>query len=349
MVRNRNGVSYSSLHDDEFLSQGMRIAMQRSRIINAIILLSTLLLFTTHLQATACSCLNRTIVEDFAVAKAVVVGVVTEHHGRIVFPDMRRTDLPYELYTLTVEQRWKGPSAMQLPIAVNAGPGPSCGTEVRLGERLLLFGESSWGSDTVGLSRCSRQYRDQRISEGIRELSYSIGGQWAIAANPGAAAIDNDDWKIGYDLGAGLRYVLMPHLSLRARLGYSYLPFDFQIKFGGAALESSSGREMRIISLSAEAVLRGSADHHVVSPYIAVGPIMTWYEIGDALVDLGRGSLAVEGSSYKAFGLNGGLGIDFPLGARTTWFIEGRTAVNLEDVPLNSVVISAVTGVQVLL
>jgi hypothetical protein len=168
-----------------------------------------------------------------------------------------------------------------------------------------------------------------------------------VEAALGAAAIDNDDWNPGIAASVALRYTILPHLSLRTRITYSYLPFMFERKL--ADPERSSGREMQLLSASVEVIWRLSADRASVSPYIAVGPGVTWYETGESLFQFERFSLPVDGSSASAPGIFGGLGLDLPLDARMSLFLEAQITANLRDVPLNSVVIGVASGVQVLL
>jgi hypothetical protein len=181
----------------------------------------------------------------------------------------------------------------------------------------------------------------------IRQMNYVAGGQWMLEGSLGAAAIDNDDWNPGFAADAALRYTILPHLSLRARITYSHLPFMFERKL--ADPERSSGRGMQVLSASVEAIWRLSADHGVVSPYVFAGPGFTWYETGEGLFQFGGFSLPVNDSSASAPSIYGGLGLDVPFGARISLYLEAQISANLRDVPLNSIVIGTVSGVQVLL
>jgi hypothetical protein len=218
---------------------------------------------------------------------------------------------------------------------------------LRMGQTLLIYGNSMGGGDTVGVSECSRIRDLTKADDDIRELNYLAGGQWILEAGLGAAAIDNDDWNPGFSANAALRYTILPHLSLRARIAYSHLPFMFERKL--ADPEGSSGRGMEVLSASMEAVLRLSADHNSVSPYVVAGAGFTWYEVGDGIFTFRGLSLPVAGSSQSVPGIFGGLGLDLPLGRRFNLFLEAQVSANLRDAPLNSIVLGLVSGVQVLL
>jgi hypothetical protein len=312
-----------------------------------IILLLAVLLVSMPDRVEACSCIGPSMGQEYSDAKAVFIGAVTEDKGLIPLGGIS----PQRLYMFTVERIWKGPKTRYIPVAVAVGPGESCGIgrNLTIGDTMVIFGHGGYDGDMVGLNACTRWARinANTMNAVTREVNYLAGGQWIGEGVLGAAAIDNDDWNPGLSANAALRYTILPHLSLRARIAYSYLPFMFERKL--ADPEGSSGRGMQVLSASVEGMFRLFADHGSVSLYIAAGAGMMWYDVGKGIFQFGGISAPVEGSSGSAPGIFGGIGLDVPLGGWLSLFLEGQASANLREVPMNRVVFGLVWGVQVLL
>lgn len=155
-----------------------------------------------------------------------------------------------------------------------------------------------------------------------------LGGGIAFPAGPKSFT---DSWKMGYNVSGGIGFSISPAASWILSVGYASFPVDVAGITAQAGIPSGATVSVdggTVSGLDVSGTFKFSLMPKGVSPYLVVGAGYFNLSMSDATVKAtyqGRSaSITVSSSSKSAFSASGGAGIDVPVSAKISIFVEGR-------------------------